>query len=360
MKRLKLAKKNKWGATLVISLLLSASAYYLFSLYTSPTEIEENIKVYSYRQEGKIDYEVFYSPNQLVSVAKETPLRAYLTDLTKEINTDFSYGFIGQREAKLEGELKVIASVAAFTGKERYLVWHKDYQLMEPKSFSAQGKEIAINKTVKIPFANYVSLSQEIQEGTKFMPDELELSVKYYVDLKAVTDSGIITETITPELLISLKGKAFVVEGSLKNNKEDGIMAKQMMPVPMMREKRLGLAIVTGLLFVLLLLSLIFTEDREKGLSPMEKEHSLILKKYGDRIVRYKAGTDTSQTGRVFAVSSFEQLLKVADELQRPILYQEYQKDEVSFLVLAEDTYIYKMIFHLGALRGIKERVLNV
>ena len=360
MKRAKLDKKYKWGAILLVSILLIAAAVYLFDLYSGPTELEERIRVYSYRQVGQVDYEVNYSPNQLVSITQGAPLRAYLADSTETIQTDFLYSFVGQREAELTGELEVKASISAYIGKERYLVWQENYQLLEPKIFKNQAKEMAINEEIEIPFADYLKLSQEIQEQTKFIPEELELMVKYQLKLTAATDKGIIEESFTPELLIPLRGKTFIVGGNLKGNKEDGILQVEKIPTPLLVEKRLAAAIAMGFLSLLLFIIAIFTEDRNKDQTWLEKQTALLLRKHGDRIVSYKAGPETSNAGRVFAVSAFEELLKLADELGRPILYQEHQQGEVAFFVLADDTYVFKLKPQLEALRKVKEGVLNV
>ena len=360
MVKLKLKKITRRYATLLVGLLFVVAAVYLYQLYHSPLQVEESYRVYSYLQESNIEHKVIYGPDQPVTVVVDAPLKAYITDLTEEIETDFYYNFTGQREAVIEGQLRVEAEISALAGKERYLVWQENYPLLESKSFNAEGKEFVIQEKVIIPFQDYVVLSQNIQEQTKFIPDELILSVKYYIDLTATTGSGVITESLTPELVVPLRGKTFVVEGSLKSDKEDGIMGKRLVPVLMMAEKRIASAVAAAVLLVLLLACLLFTEDAEKELDPIRKRIIKIFKKYGDRIVSYKQGPSVVNSDRVFYFGSFEDLLKVADELNKPILYNDSQADEASFYVFAEDTYVYRVKSLLGTLKGIKEAVLHV
>lgn len=361
MKKKIIKKKTKNIISILVGVLLAGSAIGLFWSYTSPLEVPEEVEVFSYKQEGAVEYQVYYRPNQFVPEAPQAATKAYITDITDYIDTVFSYNFVGQREASIEGEYSVVASVSAYTGRERIIVWDKTYSLLEPTSFSVKDKNLILQQKVRVPFTQYTALAEKIAEGIRFVPDDLELVIKYNVALKAETDSGIIREQIGPMIVIPLKGSVYTVSGNLTDSKEAGLKGTQMVRQPLAGEKRLGFSIATGLFILLQLAVLLFTKGQEED-SLLEKTIRKIIKKHGDRIVICKSGMKTQVfSDESFEVKSFEDLLKVADELGKPILYNGQQKDDGPFfIVLADNTYIYQVKAYIGPRNKSKEKALFI
>lgn len=360
MKKIQIKKNTRFLISILLGLSIMGTAIGLYRFYLGPTEVEESIRVFSYKQQGNIEHKVNYRDNEFVPETPEGHGVAYITDLTESISTTFNYNFIGQRESKIQGEYKVTATVTAYTGKEKFIVWDKSYELLKPTSFNTNSKDLVIKEKIVIPLSEYITLGGIIQEGTKFTPDDLELKIQYHIGLQAETDSGIIKEEAAPEIVIPLRGRVYTLNGNYTINKDDGLMKTHMVPIPMIKEKRLGLLIAMGILTILLICFLLLTKGEEDKLSLSEKEIQRILNKYQDRIVIYKGKPETPVSSQSFEVKDFEGLIKVADELVKPILYNEHQLGEHCFIVIDKDTYVYKIQPHIPIYKRIREEVLHV
>ncbi|HHT47412.1 MAG TPA: DUF5305 domain-containing protein, partial [Firmicutes bacterium] len=144
-----------------------------------------------------------------------------------------------------------------------------------------------------------------------------------------------------------LSGNVFTVGGSLEDSRTGGIPATRQEPVPYFEEARTGFALLSSLLVLFLLIFIQVTVGREERNNFIKKKLSRILKQHQDRIVKCAEAIPSPGQGNILEVASFDDLLKIADELGKPIFYQSGQKEENyehTFSVFSEQhTYRYTL-----------------
>ncbi|NLC10972.1 MAG: DUF5305 domain-containing protein [Firmicutes bacterium] len=337
-KTIKTAVRKK--LILIFVLLLAASGAGLLWGFASPLEREEETTATLYRQEAVVDYQVYLKENNFFPELALEPGRAYLASLTDYIETNFSYRFAGQEEALIQGVYSVDASITAFTGSERLKVWETGFELLPPTTFYQRGRRHELQEDIIIPYAEYAAFAQNITEETEFLPEELNLVVTYNIDVETETESGIFTEKLAPSLVIPLRGRVFTVEGNMAEERTNEITTTGFVPVPLVRQARTAFSITTGLISALLVSFLVFTEGKGTKISPAEKKLYRILKKHSERVVICKEKMPYLSPERMLFVKSFEDLVKVADEVGKPILYYHPEGKDSCFLVF-NDSYVY-------------------
>lgn len=348
MKKMVLEKKirRRLFSVLIFFLVLSLGGLY-WSLIRS-SESEEKYQAFSYKQEAKIDYLISLKENELFEEPTLGPGRAYISALTDTIGTSFTYQFSAQQEAEMQGEFGVIASLEALTGPENNILWEKKFILYPPESFSASGKEILLQKDILLPFSRYYAYAETITEKVGFSPEILNLNVYYNVTLTADTSGGLIEESAGPKILIPLKGRVFTVGGNLADQKDGEISAVRRVSVPYFEEAKIGFALLAFLLVFLLFAVVQMTIAKEEKNRAVRQKLSHLLKKYQDRIVRCTEATPALNQHNVLMMGSFEDMVKAADELARPILFfQSKEEGEYSFYVISEQC-VYR--YNLGEL----------
>ncbi len=285
---------------------------------TDGEEVEET--VYYCIQEALIDYSVYTLPNDLFTNRRLGPGRAYIAGLTDYIALDFEYRFFGEREAEISGEYDATATLAAYTAQEEHLVWEKAYQVLPRQYFSLTGSDLTITERIIVPFSDYLAFTEYVKEETGYNPSELKLTVNCNVSMIAETEEGAISETLVPEMIIPLKGNTFTVEGSLAEEIEGGITQTHIVTGTGV----IGIAQLLPLIVLLSILALTYVQfatvpalDEQKKEVP---DVNGLLKKHGDRIITTANGVSSIPEGAVVVVS-FEELLKLADEIDKPILY---------------------------------------
>ena len=197
-----------------------------------------------------------------------------------------------------------------------------------------------------LPFSQYYAYAEEIIEKTGFNPEILNLNVSYNVTLIANTPDGAVEEAASPKIVIPLKGKVFTVSGNLQDIKDGEITAVRQLAVPYFEEAKTGFGLFAVLLVLFLLITMQMTVAKEEKNKAVRQKLSRILKKYQDRVVKCSEEIPILNQHNVLMVSSFEDMVKAADELERPILYfQTKEESEHSFFVISEQ-YVYR--YNLG------------
>lgn len=335
-------KNIRRGLITILAVLVLGSAGFTFWWFIQPTEEETKVPFYTCTQQAKVDYRVFFNPNNFFPEPIAGPGQAYITPLTQYIETTFNYRFSGEVPADISGQYQVDAALTGYMLKEtegskdeekqKIKVWSKAYPLLPATPFSAHDKQLAINQVIPVDIRSYAVFADQVAKELKFSADLVELTVNYHVQGGSVTPEGKVSESLNTVLLIPIDGSAFMVGGLLADKKDSSITKSQTKAVSGVKTTRAGFAAATGLLALMLLLVIFRTKAKIED--PAEKELKTIIKKHGDRIV---AGVfdfpETLEKNTVF-LQSFTDLVRVADEVAQPILYENMSVEIHSFYVI--------------------------
>jgi len=312
-------KKSAWRAgTFLFAALLVAAAGSLLWSYTASAEEEVEDTTYYCFQEAEFNYRVYLLENDLFGYRVLEPGRAYITNLTDYIDVDFEYHFVGESEAEIGGEYSITANLVAMTGQDEHLVWENKYELLPVQKIEAYGTDFSIKENIAIPLAEYLKFAEHVREETGYNPGDLSLIVSGNVLVEAETTEGILQEELSPTMIIPLKGNVFTVGGELLDVREGGITETMTVNAVAVGAVRA----FSPLVFTASAIALLLFQTVIAPVKTIEKQRELsgIIKKHKDRIVVTTNGVSAVPRGAV-TVCSFDELLKLADEMGRPILY---------------------------------------
>ena len=165
-------------------------------------------------------------------------------------------------------------------------------------------------------------------------PDASTLTIAARVHTTGMSEFGPVDAVQNPVLKGSIKGNLITWDGELSQTQPGAISEVRYLPNP---DRYLGLSvegvrnlawIVFGI-FVIFLGLLIFRKPGLKSGMPLHpgKENTRILKKYRSRIVESLPGYYYNAENSVL-LGSFEDLLKVSDDLGKPILHHLLESGE--------------------------------
>jgi hypothetical protein len=329
-----------------VALLVFSAAGLLWS-YTVSASQEEDYTTYYYLQEASFDYRIYAAPNNIFPSRVLGPGNAYITSLTDYIAVDFEYNYFGESEAELKGSYGVAAKLAAYTAQQEYLVWEKEYALLPTKQFNTIDSDFSFKERFNIPLAEYIAFTEQIREETGFNPAELNLVVTGNVSMEVATEDGAVSDQLSPTMIIPMKDSVFTVNGQMFEEKEGGIAQTRVVvaaPVSAGRAVFPVLVAITAIGLALLRFLTVPTQIKARS-----DQHQVpgILKKHKERIVVTANGVTALPAGTI-NVLDFDELLKLADEVGRPILYPQPSSVEGNnhfFLVYTpEQTYAYGII----------------
>lgn len=218
--RLKINKRLKTVLLCISSILIIVFLALIIKDAKIPEYKEEQIPVFTYRQKGDIQYEVFLKPNILYEQPSLGEGNIYITEFVDVIEASFSYAFEGERTSRIQGEYEIIATVEGYsdlstneknsaTGNTK-TIWKKEYILWPKTVTQIQKQSDSFSKNVIIPFSEYKKFSNEVQALTR-VSLSTRVCVTMNTTLTAETDQGPIIESNSQVLIIPLDENSFEI-----------------------------------------------------------------------------------------------------------------------------------------------------
>ncbi len=253
-------------------------------------------------------------PTEAPAAVVLKPGGSLLAKIVDRMDVTYRYRFISPQPASgVSSNLTITAAIEA-PG-----VWSKSFLLRSSK----EGAQF--NVSFPLDISAYSELLAAIQSETGASADSYNLTVTATVHVAARTSAGPIDETFTQAMKGTLKGSTLEWDkeltrtqpGSIKQTK---VVANNYLGMPVAQAKVL-FAVLEGV-FCLLFASSLFLYVRTKPAEPprIEKEIARLQKKYGQRMAAAIDQTPAN-TDKTISMRSMEDLIKVADELGKPIIH---------------------------------------
>ncbi|MGI5921325.1 MAG: DUF5305 family protein [Syntrophomonadaceae bacterium] len=353
-------KNTRRGLIALLVLLIMVFGGLAVWWFIQPTQEAKKVPVYTCKQEAQLNYQVFVAPNNFFPQPVIGPGQAYLTSLTQYIETTLNYNLSANTPVNISGQYQVDAVLTGYILKEkegggamereRVKVWEKLWPLHPPTPFAGQDSKLEMQQVVPVNIKGFADFADQVSQELKFAADVVELTVNYSVLGGATTPQGEIREPINVTMVIPVDSSYYTVGGMLTNQKEKSIDTTRMQAVPGVKTARMGYAIAAGVLVLLLLLVVLKTSAEIED--PEEKKLRKIIKKYGDRIVTGFSWVPAISESNLISLNSFDDLVKVADEVDQPIFYDDGPEGKHSFYVINAP-----LIYHYSLEIRIKKQI---
>lgn len=352
--------KNLRVALIVINILiLIGISYQLYTKYNEHSYKDIKRTVFSYSHIAAVDYRVFLIPNLIYSNNSLQSGGTYIRNFVDYVNTRFSYTFLGERASNISGKYRIYAQLEGLLGDEKgsKTIWKKSFLLQKDTPFKINSRSIYIKKDIPISlkaFNNFMDTANKASDlnlNSKF-------TVHWEVQINAKTDKGLISEKLSPFMEIPLNASSFEITGELTQKKDGKIEDTNKILVPLNQRIILIIWIFLVILLILLVVLVLFTGGKPL-LSQYKKKVKNIFKLHGYRLVKLQHDIN-SLNSNVIRISSIEDLVKIADEEGRPILYMIENDIRYSFYIIQEDMlYLYEINQDDNEVENIQNRSIT-
>lgn len=314
-------KKLRMALAGVLFLLFLASLCGIYLVSQKSSEVENNVPIYSYKHKAELKYTVHLKPNSIFPEAVLGSDKTYFTKLVDYFTVYFSYNFTGDSDASMKGAYDIVAVIDAPD------MWQKTFVLVPFSEMTVSGNNLSINKEFPVRLDYYNEVLKQVNDEIGVVAREPKLNIKANVYLKADAGGNIVKEDVAPVMSIPLSSGDFQVGGETSVEKEGSVNKTEVVADPAaanMKKRQLCLlafsAVLTALLMLLLLLytrNKIIVVDERKALIDS------IRRKYGERMVTLQDEFSPDDKMTVLSFNSMEDLIKLADELNKPVLCKE-------------------------------------
>lgn len=317
---------------------------FLFRELTLKETREETVSLFSYSSIPDVAYSINLRQNDIYESRTIGEDNIYLSNYVDSVNADFRYSFQGERKCDVKGYYDVAAYVEAYTVQEKkhITIWKKKFDVVPTKAFSLNNKTVDISESVRIKLSEYNDFIKRIVEESE-VEAQFQMQLIMNIKLKANTDKGLIEKNYNPSLTIPLDVRYFSIIKSDIGEETGSIEETRQVSVLPNRKLIILYGISLVLLVALFVLLIIFTT----GYKTPDHESNLdkIFKQHGNRLVALDseiAACCDSYT----KVRTIEDLVRVADEIGRPILYKygtDYKDIKQFFVYDDNQVYIYNI-----------------
>ncbi|MDY3360076.1 MAG: DUF5305 family protein, partial [Clostridium celatum] len=216
---------------------------------------------------------------------------------------------------------------------EKQIIWSKTFEIVPEKNFEVTDEQYEINEVVNIDYNYYNNYAQEIAASS---------GVNLPVDLNVKIDGTLligdkIKEPINSQITIPLGNNYFNITKSADVNK----LANKEQDVIRKENGESVFGYILGIIICLAVIASINIFTKGKKDNENERNITSIFKNYGSRIVAVKS-ININNYKNQFNIITKEDMIKLSDELNKPILYKySIEKKDIEYLYIIDEDTIY-------------------
>lgn len=328
-----------------ILILVCSSIYLLKALIAKENPIIRNEEIYSYTNKFNYSYKVNLIENPYIDEATlDMKENVYVTDLIKSIDLDLDYNYEANTESEIKYEYKVKGLLEATYTKDGEVqkVWGKEYNLLDKKQEIAKTDNVKIQENLNLNLREQNKLVKQFEQEMG-----MNLDAKYIVILEIKTNTNIEGEKVEnisiSSVNMDLAEKTTKIEG--ENNKED----KKYISKKIEEQLQFNvLRIITSILLCLLSIAIIrYISKKTSSINHIRNQYrqelNRILRLCQDKIVQVSTRIDIKNE-KIIDVKDFGEIIKVSEELFKPILYWNAKDREEAWFSVVSNNITYRYI----------------
>ncbi len=314
-------------------------------LFVSSISIKAKSNV-TYRQNSNVDYKVFLKPNDYYNENYLNKNMQYIASLIDNIDVSFNYNFnVNQNiNYRYTYYIKADVSVTDSTDKTK-VIYSKTDRLTEPSVVTMNSSNgFNIHQNTKIDYSKYNDMVKSFKSSYAISANSnLTLSLCVQIEDEKGNIIRNFESPDTMKLVIPLTEQMIDISIDYKevNNSNNASIYREF---GISNKTTLILSIISIITSVIFLISLIiFIKKTSPKKTIYDTTLARILRDYDRVIVNSKKSVNVD--GDIIDVKSFNELIDVRDNLEKPIIFSEVHKGLKSVFIVknANENYRYTL-----------------
>lgn len=335
----RIRKSTKYTVIIIAIVLLVTSLCNLMQNLSKENVKTRTKEIYNYTNKFDYDYKVNLIKNKYMQDAEITDKSlAYVTDLIDTTNIELNYEYIADKESDLKYTYSIIGKMQVVYTKdgEEQKIWNAEETLVEEKQLEENTSKISINENLDLDLKDKNELLSEFKQEMG-MTIDAKYTITLNINLKTEVEDKEIDVNYTPTIQVDLAEKTSKISG--ENNLEDTQYISKEYNVS--SSSNIFIIILDIILLVISILLLKYatkSKATNRVRNEFRQELNRILKICQDKIVQVST-KPIDKPEDVVLVKDFGEIVKISEELFKPILYYfDSQKEEAWFSVMSGKT----------------------
>ena len=343
--KIKMRKSTRYFYIALASILFAISTAILFGSFFGGKTDKTKEEIYSYTNLFKYDYQVNLLENKYID---ETTLGmselAYITDLIDNINMNLNYQYNADEKStiKYTYSIKAVLNGVYTKDGEEQKIWTKEQVLKEPTENTVIDRTFEIKENLSL---NLKDLNQLVKDFEQEIGISIDATYNLILDVQTSTqvEGQTVDNQCASTIAIDLGKKTTTIKG--ENNQSDTQYVSQ--EVEQQSESSV-FAKVIGIVMLIVSLYIyryifVKTVPMNKTRNEFRLELNRILRLCQDKIVQVSSNLEVDTTN-VIDVKDFGEIVKVSEELFKPILYWISPRDNEAWFTVMSHGVTYRYI----------------
>ena len=299
-----------------------------------------------YYQTSNLDYHVNLKPNDYYDQKTLGKNMSYVASLIDTINVDFNYNFRTSDKLDYKYNYYIEAETVVKQDQGDNVIFSKKEKIVNDKSQSLKDNDnFSINEKVMINYDKYNDVVKSFKSSYA-LSAKSELILTLYVNI--VDEEGNELKTLNADnkmnITVPLTEQMIDIKMNYKEvNNSDSLVTNTNVSINSKPLFVLGITLV--LFFIVDIVKLIILLSKvAKKKTPYDLKLGKILREFDRIIVESKKDIIIDENQDIIDVKTFEELLDVRDNLEKPILFYELHKGQKCIFIVKNNYEVYRYI----------------
>lgn len=296
-------------------------------------------QIYKYTNKFNYDYKINLITNKYMTNNEiEDKNFAYVTDLIDNIELNLNYDYTADKDSEIKSTYSIIGKMQAVYTKngEEQKIWEKEETLLQEKNLSSTSNNFSINEKLTLDLKDKNDLINSFKQQLG-----MTIDAKYTVTLRINTSTNIegkeVTNETKPVINIDLAEKTTKITGE-NNTTNTEYISKEYKISKESNLVRIIFYLILAIIGLVMLIYALKADVANTVRNEFKLELNRILRICQDKIVKVST-KPSDENVEVVIVKDFGEIVKVSEELFKPILYYgEKDKEEAWFSVVSGKT----------------------
>ena len=338
----RIRKSTKYLYNAIAFTLMLASLYNLSKVFSEDSAVTKTQQIYSYTNQFHYDYDLKLIKNKFIKTVLEPSEKnniAYVTDLIDTTNYHLNYTYKGSIVSDLTYDYEVIGKMQAVYTKdgEEQKIMEQEETLLGKQTKSEKTDTFTIDEILKVDLKNKNKLINDFEQKMG-MSVTANYTIMLKVNVNTMIEGKEVNDVYVPVITVNLGEKTTKIAGEKDQSDTQYIAKEYKQGGKNTASVLLAMIAMAVAIYLFKYVSKAQVTNRIKN----EYKHELnrILKLCQDKIV--KVSTRPEVTGNIVAVKDFGEIVKLSEELFKPILFYDQEGEEAWFSVMSNNvTYRY-------------------
>lgn len=340
----------KLWVRLVLSIVIISGIFIpIFEIILNSIEVNNTSNgdiLYAYNTDKNLTYKVKLYDNSFTDTTEMEENKIYISDLVKNINTNFAYTYSGTDKINLTYSYDIKAKLTGenqsnqTTGTNE-VVWEKDYTILDTVNKTTSRNGFAINENIDIDYPKYKN--EVLNFRKKFgMSLSTKLQVVMTVQIDGKYQDEKINKTDKIVMNIPVGNQSFSITQDYKKHDVKEIR-EQVKNIEIENKSYTIICLIITFTSIILFIISFKAIFNVKPKSEYTKKLEKILKNY-DQIIVEVENPVREKNCNIALVKSFEEMLDLEEELRIPIIFYENIYNHTAVFTISHNNILYKYV----------------